>query len=128
MNITENDLNRAGVTLQRDGNNPHAWIIWWYRGERSWLTDRIVLSADNSTAYVTIYDRNGEAHLSEGRRIFNLQGSDEPLIQAVWYAFSFALEDEDERREWQTVAPGRMRELAASLYGFGPDDLPSDIA
>ncbi len=124
MAVTEKNLTEAGVRVAQAGTNPHVWTIWWYRDGGNWIVDRVMLSEDKTKAYVEEYDRNGDARWGRSLGI----NSSEPLCQAVWFAFREALEDREARKDWESKAPGRMRELAARLYGFTPDDLPEDIA
>ena len=126
MKVTEELMARAGVSLAESGSQPGVWTICWHCDKGDVIADRVMLLGDKT--YVEVYDDAGEGHWKQQHGTFRAQQSDSLLCEAAWNVFHDALESREDRDRWQCISNGRMRELAARLYGFTPSELPDDIA
>jgi len=126
MQVTRELMAKAGVDMAESGSQPGVWSICWYCDRDTVISDRVMLIGDKS--YVEVYDGDGDGRWEQQHGTLRTQQSDSLLCDAAWSVFHNALESREERDRWQLAANGRMRELAARLYGFTPNELPDDIA
>lgn len=128
MKVTQELMAKAGVDLSESGSQPGVWSICWYCDRDTVISDRVMLVGDQS--YAEIYDGNGDGcwELQHGAYSTRKGDSASLLCDAAWIVFQNSLESRETRDLWQSKANGRMRELAARLYGFTPNELPDDIA